>query len=506
MSIIGSSAATAERIVGPFIGRVIHRRHRRALQGGAVSEEQLRQAAGTWWGTDQRWYPADTPPRKHNRIMPLVDGESYFSNLLEVLRNARSYVYIVGWCLTPHIPLSRRTPEDILNTRLLPVLNDVAQRAPVRILIWEGAPFLLQPTHATTHEVLRTIQSQAKGDLVCRLDSSAHFSHCHHQKAVVVDGQVAFVGGIDLTTYQGDRWDMSDHPLRDGVNWHDMMLRLEGEVVADVENNFRQRWQAITGDANLPHRDPVFDEAWELPAQVLRTVPHHVYKFAHKGEYGIFHMYTEAFRRAQRLIYAENQYLWSPHVMDAFQELLETRDPKTFRIVLILPARATSGKWDNDQHVEALRKADKGRGMVHVYAVYTSGPSAGIRAFHYRPIYVHAKTAVIDDEWMTVGSANLNNRGLITDSEINVAVRDPSLARSHRVNLWAEHLGMSREEVEPADPIDLIDTAWKQKAEANAAILQAGDRPLPCSVHSYIPGGIPGAQILDEAESLTFEH
>ncbi len=506
MSFINSSAATAERLIGPLLGRAIHRRHRRALRHGEVSEEQRQRAKQTWWGDDSRWYPGGTPPRMHNSITPCIDGETYFSDLLEALRNARSYVYIAGWCLTPHIPLSRRTPEDVLNTRLLSVLNEVAQRAPVRILIWEGAPFLLQPTHATTHEVLRTIEKESRGDLICRLDNSSHFSHCHHQKAVVVDGQVAFVGGMDLTTYQGDRWDQRDHPLRDGVNWHDAMLRLEGEVVADVENNFRQRWQAITGDGNLPHRDPAFDEAWQLPAQTIRTIPHHVYDFAHNGEYGIYHMYIEAFSRAQRFIYAENQYLWSPHVMDVFQGLIESRDPKSFRIVIVLPARATSGKWDNDQHVEALRKVDKGRGILSVYSIYASGPSAGTRAFHYRPIYVHAKVAVIDDEWLTVGSANLNNRGLITDSEMNVAVRDADLAKSLRVSLWAEHLGMSRDEIETAEPLQLVDTAWRQRAEANGDILQAGEKPLPCSVHSYVAGGVPGANLLDEAESLTFEH
>lgn len=506
MALIDSLAAATERLAGPIAGRVVHRRHSLALKRGEVSAADRERAAESWWGDDPRWYPGGTPPRKHNRVTPLIDGESYFSALLEALESARSYVYVIGWCLTLHIPLSRRSPDDIVNSRLLPILNDVAQRAPVRILLWEGAPFLLQPTHATTQEVLRTIENESHGDLVCRLDNSAHFSHCHHQKAIVVDGQVAFVGGMDLTTYQGDRWDTREHALRDKVNWHDVQLRLEGEVVADVEHNFRQRWQAVAGDATLPHRDPAFDEAWQSPAQVLRTIPHHTYDFARRGEYGIHHAYTEAIRGAQKLIYAENQYLWSPHVMDALIEVMNKRDPRSFRIIIVLPARATSGKWDNDQHVEALRRADKGRGIVSVYSLYASGPSAGTRPFRYRPVYVHAKVAVVDDEWLTVGSANLNNRGLITDGEINVAVRDGALAKSLRVDLWAEHLGLSRTEVDSASPLQLIDTAWRDRAAQNASIMERGDRPLPCQVYAYATGGMPGAKILDEGESLTFEH
>jgi phosphatidylserine/phosphatidylglycerophosphate/cardiolipin synthase-like enzyme len=61
---------------------------------------------------------------------------------------------------------------------------------------------------------------------------------------------------------------------------------------------------------------------------------------------------------------------------------------------------------------------------------------------HHRPIYVHAKGAIIDDLWVTVGSANLNNRGLRDDVEINVATLDAGLALRLRLRLWAEHLGL----------------------------------------------------------------
>jgi phosphatidylserine/phosphatidylglycerophosphate/cardiolipin synthase-like enzyme len=64
----------------------------------------------------------------------------------------------------------------------------------------------------------------------------------------------------------------------------------------------------------------------------------------------------------------------------------------------------------------------------------------------YRPIYVHAKVAIVDDLWSTVGSANLNNRGMRDDTEINVATLNEELARGLRLLLWAEHLGLVDEE------------------------------------------------------------
>ena len=65
---------------------------------------------------------------------------------------------------------------------------------------------------------------------------------------------------------------------------------------------------------------------------------------------------------------------------------------------------------------------------------------------HYRPIYVHAKVAIIDDLWSTVGSANLNNRGMRDDTEMNVATLDAELAVGLRMMLLAEHVGLMGEE------------------------------------------------------------
>ena len=94
------------------------------------------------------------------------------------------------------------------------------------------------------------------------------------------------------------------------------------------------------------------------------------------------------------------------------------------------------------------------------------GPARG-PAFGYRPVYVHAKVAIIDDEWLTVGSANLNNRGFVTDSELNVVVRDPSLARALRMELWSEHLGIGADDLGRTTANAVIDSTWKEQAKGS---------------------------------------
>ena len=76
------------------------------------------------------------------------------------------------------------------------------------------------------------------------------------------------------------------------------------------------------------------------------------------------------------------------------------------------------------------------------------------------PVYVHAKIGIVDDAWLTLGSANLNEHSLFNDTEMNVVVHDVELAESTRRRLWAEHLELPVDEV-PADPIEAIDELWK---------------------------------------------
>ena len=77
---------------------------------------------------------------------------------------------------------------------------------------------------------------------------------------------------------------------------------------------------------------------------------------------------------------------------------------------------------------------------------------------------MHAKVAIVDDRWLTVGSANLNEHSLFNDTEINIATCDPMLARHTRLALWAEHLDRTVEEID-RDPTTVIDRLWRPIAE-----------------------------------------
>jgi phosphatidylserine/phosphatidylglycerophosphate/cardiolipin synthase-like enzyme len=485
------------KAAGPF-----HRR-RSSLKESQLDRQRGLKRLSEPWGDDEQWYRSDFPPHQRNSLLPLIHGEDYFAELLEALHSAQERVTIAGWCLTPLMSLQR---GDCRSTSILAdVLRDVSARAKVYVLLWAGAPALFEPNLHYTKNVRDTLRELAPR-VRCELDHRAAFSHDHHQKAVTVDGRVAFVGGMDLSTFQGDRWDTSKHQLRLGPNWHDVQMRLQGEVVHDVEENFCQRWNAVTGEALRPSAPAPLDPAWNTPAQIVRTVPEGFYPFAPEGEYGIRHSILTAIRTAERLVYLENQYIWAPEVVEALCDAMNRPHSGPFRIVLLLPARAYSGRYDNDHHVSLLREADAGRGIFEAYSPYAYGPAIGRTGYAYLPIYVHAKVGIVDDSWISVGSGNLNRRGLATDTEMNVQAIDEEVARQLRVKLWAEHLGMPGEEVEAADPIDLVDHQWKDVAARLGEAVRSNGIPPSGQIHRYEVGRTPTSRLLDFLQDLTLEH
>ena len=90
-------------------------------------------------------------------------------------------------------------------------------------------------------------------------------------------------------------------------------------------------------------------------------------------------------------------------------------------------------------------------------------------------VYMHAKVGIVDDAWMTIGSANLNEHSLFNDTEMNVVTHDAALAQQTRLRLWAEHLQRPVHEV-ATDPIAVIDGVWKPLAREQAARRTRGER------------------------------
>jgi len=196
---------------------------------------------------------------------------------------------------------------------------------------------------------------------------------------------------------------------------------------------------------------------------VLRTYPAKrvPYGFAPHGERSIARAYAKAFRRARRLIYVEDQYLWSSDVADALGAALT--NCRELRLIVVVPKYPDSdgvitgppNRIGQERAIKTLARLGGSR-----FSIYNLDGDSW-------PIYVHAKICIIDDVWMTVGSDNFNRRSWTHDSELACAILDDTLdhrapsdpgglgdgarvlARSTRLRLWEEHLGRADIPVDP---------------------------------------------------------
>jgi phosphatidylserine/phosphatidylglycerophosphate/cardiolipin synthase-like enzyme len=207
-----------------------------------------------------------------------------------------------------------------------------------------------------------------------------------------------------------------------------------------------------------------------VTVQLVRTVPERTYKFAPRGEFSILDAYLRALRSARSLIYLENQFLWSPEITEVLVAKLRRPPTDRFRLVLLLPRRPSNGADTTRGQLGRLIAADDGAGRLMAVTINAHGPDTSV------PVYVHAKVAVVDDEWLTVGSANLNEHSMFNDTEVNVVVGDPELARATRLRLWSEHLRRPESEL-GGDPADLVDNLWRPVAEEQAERVRAGQPP-----------------------------
>ena len=452
-----------------------------------------------WFLTaDERDNPATAIDRRHpgrawsvgNLVVPLTHGKSYFAHLYAVLEQTRAgdLVLFTDW---------RGDPDERLDgsgTDVATVLSSLAARGVhVRGLIWRSHPDAIRFSEKDNLRLAESVNS-AGGQVF--VDERVRRGGSHHQKLVIVrhepdDGDdVAFVGGIDLCNGRSDDerhlGDVQaikiDERYGPTPAWHDIQIEVHGPAIGDLTETFRERWDdpaplsrgpwrrhlaRVAGQSARTRPLPTIgdDPATAGPhaVQVLRTYPakRAPYRFAPRGERSIARAYAKAFRRARRLIYVEDQYLWSSEVAAALGAAL-TNNPE-LRLIVVVPKYPDS---------DGMITGPSNR-IGQIQAITTLARLGGSRFACYDlegdnwPIYVHAKICIVDDVWMTVGSDNFNRRSWTHDSELACAILDDTLdhrsppdpgglgdgarvlARTTRLRLWEEHLG--RTDI-PTDP------------------------------------------------------
>jgi phosphatidylserine/phosphatidylglycerophosphate/cardiolipin synthase-like enzyme/uncharacterized membrane protein YdjX (TVP38/TMEM64 family) len=389
-----------------------------------------------------------------HRVAMLVDGAAYFDAFATAVERAQRSILILAWDIHSRVRLRRDGRSRALPDELGEFLNAVVSRNPdlhVNVLDWDFAMI-----YALEREPLPLFNLgwRTHRRLHFRLDDDHPPGASHHQKIVVVDDAVAFVGGFDIAAC---RWDTERHLAADPrrvdpgyrlyAPFHDVQVVVDGPAAAALGELARERWRRATGKP-LPvrrvHGDPwppdLAPELRDVDVAIARTEP------AWEGRPAVREvesLYLDAIRAARRSIYVEAQYLSSARIGEAIAARLQESDGPE---ILIVAQCACSGWLEEttmgtlrERLLAELRAADRFHRLGIYYPI--------VPDLDGQHVIVHSKVFVVDDRLLRVGSSNLTNRSMRLDTECDLAIeaddaRGRAAIAGFRARLLGEHLGV----------------------------------------------------------------
>ncbi len=385
-------------------------------------------------------------PRSYGQISTasaweeIWETESYFERVAELLESANHSVIIVGWQLDSRLRLSYA--QETLREKVL----RLCQKKPnlkMYFLLWDHAYLYLLGRELWQTRLWENLHPH----IYFVFDNLHPLGGCHHEKLLIIDGNVALCGGIDLCD---NRWDSAAHHYSDrrrslNLNqenhgpYHDLAVQLKGAVCGELQAHVAKRWNQLSW---VPF--PTSPET-QLTSDSLRTFEktHEIYlsrTFVPISRNLLFSpltreiefLFRDLIQGAKKWITIEGQYYWSKHVNDLLIAKIHEMDSKGFEITLILADLAhvksltycmTTFELSLLRKLEVAAKFSNVKIQIVTPYVFENLPSPSIKVYrHPKPIYIHSKILIIDDSYLTIGSANLADRALRIDSELQLTI------------------------------------------------------------------------------------
>jgi len=322
-----------------------------------------------------------------NRAEVLVNGEQIFPAMLAAIRAARTTITFANFIY-----------EDG------PIADEMAEALAERCRAGVGVNVLVDAVGSNKMpKPLRRMLS-ASGCHFARYHSVnpfalKRFNHRNHRRILVVDGRIGFTGGTGV----GEQW-MGDGRQKD--HWRQTDVRVEGPIVRFLQAAFAENWRdatgiLLTGDAYFPEPQ----RRGDLAIQSVKSSPA-------SGAAEAYLLFLLAIDAARTSIKLTNPYFVpDPQMTRALVAAAERGVDIT-----IITAGAVGSTLDR-----LVRKASQSH--------YGKPLQAGVKIHEYGPAMLHAKTMVVDGQWVSIGSANLDNRSFAINNELNVTFLDRGLAR-----------------------------------------------------------------------------
>lgn len=393
------------------------------------------------------------------RATVLIDGAAFFAAVREAFLAAERTIFVVGWDIDSRTELVGDTPPtDGLPTAFGPFLTELAKRKPalrIHLLLWD---YSLLYAHEREPLPRLALDWQMPPQVTFCLDSTVPFGSSQHQKLVIIDDALAFSGGLDLTIR---RWDTARHEIDQPERvdpagepykpFHDIQMMVDGKAAEALALLARRRWcHATEGE---PAIDPVGDpwpssvapDFTDVEIGISRTEPRY------RGEpevREVEQLFLDSIDRAERSLYIENQFTTAPRIADRLARQLR-RHPR-LEVVIVAP----------HAHESLVERRTMRNGRIRFWRTVREAGGGRVRLLSPRvekdgrnvDTMIHSKVMVVDDRFLRVGSANMNNRSMGADSECDLSIEaadDEERATIIRLRnrLLGEHCGASEDEV-----------------------------------------------------------
>ena len=343
---------------------------------------------------------AGTGVVRGNRIEVLLNGDEIFPAKLRIIKSARKTINYAQYVWEEGEP-----SENIANA----LAKRCREGLSVNILL-DAVGALSMPSDYRQRMV----------DAGCKVESFRPLSpftidkvnYRNHRRILIADGLVGITGGSGTSGKWGGNGRQADH-------WRDTDIWVEGPVVEQLQGAFAENWLETTGIAlgGADYFPGSMEPKGQVAAQVIRSSPG-------GGSVAMYTMYLLAMNSAKRSIDITNPYFLPDEKM--IDTLVKTAR-RGVRVRLLLP-----GAIDHNLVRQASR-SKLGRLLL-----------AGVQIYEYRAALLHAKTMVVDGEWATVGSTNLDNRSFGLNDEVNVITYDGGVGRRLE-RVFVDDLGRSEQ-------------------------------------------------------------
>ncbi len=343
----------------------------------------------------------DAPLIVGNQVTLLEDGPQTYAAMLAAIRGAKHHVHMETYIFE----------ADEIGRQFAAALEERA-RAGIKVrLMYDSAGSFSTPKEffkQISDSGVEVVEYNPIAAATVLKEGFAAINHRDHRKLTIVDGRIAFLGGINISSVYGSLSGSVHHDRDEPFEkrpWRDTQTRVEGPAVNDLQHFYLNHWARQREEAVIDDQAyfPTVPAQGSLVVRAIEGTPS-----SDEGLNAMYVTFISAIENSEKDVLIMNPY-FVPH--ESLRRALVDAAKRGVDVRLLLPSHSDSSFAYHAGH-----------------SFYGGLLEAGVKIYERQDRMLHAKTAVVDGVWSTVGSTNLDWRSLLYNDEVNLVVLGPEFA------------------------------------------------------------------------------